>query len=250
MRRGAWCSGLLGAGLMLPFVGGLGLAAGHEADKFLNTTCTLHETQPPQKTTLYASDGKTVLATLFNQDRVPVPLARDAELPAAGAGRHRGPPLLQPPRRGHARADPLGDQHQRRRHPGRLDADDAVRQADPLLPGRHDIKAQEAAIAQNLDRKIEDAKCALYIESVKHESKHTILQNYLNIAFFGENAYGIQTAARTYFNVDAKALTLPQAAMLVGLLRAPIGVRPVRQPAGRPASAATRCCRTSSTSAT
>ena len=69
------CSGLLAAGLMLPYVGGLGLAAGHEADKFLEHHLQAHETQPPQKTTLYASDGKTVIATLFNQDRVPVPLA-------------------------------------------------------------------------------------------------------------------------------------------------------------------------------
>ncbi len=91
-------------------------------------------------------------------------------------------------------------------------------------------KKQAEAIAQNLNRKIEDAKCALYIEGTKHESKQQILDNYLNIAFFGENSYGIQTAARTYFDKDAKQLTLPESAMLVGLLRAPTEYDPFINP--------------------
>jgi membrane peptidoglycan carboxypeptidase len=69
-------TGILAAGLLLPYVGGLGLAARHEASKFLDTTCNLQETPPPRKTTLYASDGKTELATLFVQDRQPVPLSK------------------------------------------------------------------------------------------------------------------------------------------------------------------------------
>jgi membrane peptidoglycan carboxypeptidase len=55
----------------------------------------------------------------------------------------------------------------------------------------------------------------------KHESKATILDNYFNIAFFGENAYSIQAAAETYFGVPVSKVTVPQAAMLVGLLQAP-----------------------------
>lgn len=66
---------VLTAGLLLPYVGGLGLAARHESAKFLNTSCNLQETQPPQPTTFYASDGKTVIARLFKQDRQPVPLS-------------------------------------------------------------------------------------------------------------------------------------------------------------------------------
>ena len=49
--------------MLLPFVGGLGLVAKHYADKFQNTTCNLQETPPPQKTQVYASDGKTLIAT-------------------------------------------------------------------------------------------------------------------------------------------------------------------------------------------
>jgi membrane peptidoglycan carboxypeptidase len=55
----------------------------------------------------------------------------------------------------------------------------------------------------------------------KRESKAQILQNYLNIAFFGENSYSIQTAAQTFFGKDVNELTLPEAALLVGAVRAP-----------------------------
>ncbi|MCW2656629.1 MAG: hypothetical protein JWR06_822, partial [Jatrophihabitans sp.] len=64
------------AGMALPFVGGLGLVAGHYSAKFDNTACTLQESKPPQRTTIYARDGKTVIATLFSQDRVPVALSQ------------------------------------------------------------------------------------------------------------------------------------------------------------------------------
>src|SRR5262249_52906911 len=80
-----------------------------------------------------------------------------------------------------------------------------------------DVAKQQAAIDQNLNRKIEDAKCAIYIENDLHHTKSQILDDYLNIAFFGENSYGIQTAAETYFNKKAIDLTLPESAMLVGL---------------------------------
>ncbi len=92
------------------------------------------------------------------------------------------------------------------------------------------LQKQHEAIAQNLNRKIEDAKCALYLEGTKHESKAQILDNYLNIAFFGENSYGIETAARTYFDKPASKLTLPESAMLVGLLRAPTDYDPFINP--------------------
>jgi membrane peptidoglycan carboxypeptidase len=82
-----------------------------------------------------------------------------------------------------------------------------------------DAAAQAAAVDQNINRKIEDAKCAIAIE--KRESKQEILRNYFNIAFFGENSYGIQTAAQTYFGKNAKDLDLAESAMLVGVLRAP-----------------------------
>src|SRR3954466_7305044 len=60
----------------MPYVGGVGFVADKLGTKFIDTTCTLSENKPPQKTTLLARDGKTQLATLFTQDRVPVPLSQ------------------------------------------------------------------------------------------------------------------------------------------------------------------------------
>jgi membrane peptidoglycan carboxypeptidase len=78
---------------------------------------------------------------------------------------------------------------------------------------------RQAAVQPDVDRKIRDAQCALDLE--KTTSKAQILQKYLNIAFFGENSYGIAVAAQTYFAVPVSKLTVPQSALLIGLLQAP-----------------------------
>jgi membrane peptidoglycan carboxypeptidase len=223
-------TGILTAGLLLPYVGGLGLAARHEAVKFLGTPCNLQESQPPQKTTLLANDGKTLIATLFSQDRQPIPLSQIPQqlqqaLVATEDRRfysHHGVDM-----RGLLRSavsTSSGDTQG-----GSTLTMQYVKQMRYYQAGK-DVKAQQAAIDQNLNRKIEDAKCAIYIENTEHESKDQILDNYLNIAFFGENSYGIETAAQTYFNKPARKLTLPESAMLVGLLRAPTEYDPFVHP--------------------
>ena len=218
--------GILAAGLALPYVGGLGFVAGKAAGKFLNTPCTYHDSAPPQKTTLFASDGKTVIATLFSQDRVPIPLTevpkylQDALIATEDRRfyKHHGVDL-----RGLIRSaisTGSGDTQG-----GSTLTMQYVKQVRYYQAG-DDKKKQQAAIAVNLTRKMEDAKCALYIEGTLHESKQQILDNYLNIAFFGEHSYGIQTAAETYFSKPASQLTLGESAMLVGLLRAPSAYDP------------------------
>ena len=87
---------------------------------------------------------------------------------------------------------------------------------------------RDAAVDQTIDRKILDAQCAIKIE--KENSKDQILEKYLNIAFFGQSSYGIQTAAQTYFGVDAAKLTVPQAALLVGMVKAPSDFDPFDHP--------------------
>lgn len=72
---------------------------------------------------------------------------------------------------------------------------------------------------QTLKRKIQEAMLALEIE---HKySKKEILEMYINQIYFGQGAYGIQTAAKTYFNKDVNELTLTQCAMLAGLPKSP-----------------------------
>ncbi|GAB4258496.1 MAG: PBP1A family penicillin-binding protein [Thermoleophilia bacterium] len=78
-------------------------------------------------------------------------------------------------------------------------------------------------------RKFREMALAWQLESVM--SKDEILDQYLNTVFFGSNAYGIQAAARTYFDKDPKDLTLAEAALLAGLPNAPTAYNPRIHPA-------------------
>ncbi|WP_375493930.1 transglycosylase domain-containing protein [uncultured Jatrophihabitans sp.] len=222
---------VLASGIALPYVLGSGLVAKHYATQFQNTTCNLPETKPPEPTTLYARDGSTVLARVFTQDRIPVSLSQvpkylqDALIATEDRRfySHHGVDL-----RGLVRSavsTSSGDTQG-----GSTLTMQYVKQIRYYQAGDNKAK-QAAAIAQNARRKMEDARCALDIEGARHESKSQILDNYLNIAFFGEHAYGIEVAAQTYFHEPTNKLTLPQAAMLVGLLRAPSAYDPFVNPA-------------------
>jgi membrane peptidoglycan carboxypeptidase len=77
----------------------------------------------------------------------------------------------------------------------------------------------DRATEQSIDRKIVEAVWAVELE--KRLSKDEILERYLNRTYFGSGAYGIGTAAERYFSKPASDLTLPEAAMLAGLIRSP-----------------------------
>ena len=81
---------------------------------------------------------------------------------------------------------------------------------------------------RSLKRKVQEVVLAVWLET--KYSKDEILEMYLNRVYFGAGAYGIDAAARRYFDREASALTLPQAAMLAGLLPAPSRYAPNRNP--------------------
>ena len=64
----------------------------------------------------------------------------------------------------------------------------------------------------------------------KELSKEEILERYLNTVFFGNNAYGIQAAAETYFGKTAAELTFIESVFLAGLVRSPSGFDPINEP--------------------
>ena len=72
---------------------------------------------------------------------------------------------------------------------------------------------------QTLKRKIQEAILALELE--RKYSKKEILEMYMNQIYFGRGAYGIQTAAHTYFGKDVGDLTLAECAMIAGLPKSP-----------------------------
>jgi membrane peptidoglycan carboxypeptidase len=87
----------------------------------------------------------------------------------------------------------------------------------------------QAAYEETLSRKLHELRLAI---SVAHQqSKQEILTGYLNDDYFGNQAYGIDVAAQTYFDTTPAKLTLPQAALLAGMVENPTGYDPYLQPA-------------------
>ncbi|MGH2403690.1 MAG: transglycosylase domain-containing protein, partial [bacterium] len=87
---------------------------------------------------------------------------------------------------------------------------------------RNVFLTQERAIG----RKISEILLAVEIE--RRLTKEEILERYLNQVYFGQGAYGIEMAARVYFGKPVKSVTLPEAALLAGLIRAPSLYSPYR----------------------
>lgn len=81
---------------------------------------------------------------------------------------------------------------------------------------------------QTFERKIQEALLAIWLE--QKYTKDQILAMYLNRVYFGSNAYGVEAAARRYFNKSARDVNLGEAAMLAGLLKAPSRLSPARDP--------------------
>src|SRR5262249_34969835 len=83
---------------------------------------------------------------------------------------------------------------------------------------------------RTVTRKLQEIVLALWLE---HKySKREILELYLNRVYFGAGAYGIEGAGQRYFGKSARQLTLPEAAMLAGLVQAPSRLAPNHNPQG------------------
>ncbi len=81
---------------------------------------------------------------------------------------------------------------------------------------------------KTLSRKIREALLSVQIE--KNYSKKQILEMYLNDIYYGEGAYGVESAARTYFGKHLADLTLPECAMLAGIPKSPSHFDPYKFP--------------------
>ncbi len=82
---------------------------------------------------------------------------------------------------------------------------------------------------RSFSRKLHEMIIAIKLEW--KYSKEEILGTYLNLAYFGERFYGIEAAARAYFNKPSADLSISEAALLAGLLKAPSSYSPLKSPA-------------------
>lgn len=91
-----------------------------------------------------------------------------------------------------------------------------------------DEEGVRKATEVTIDRKIIEARYAMALE--ERLTKDEILERYLDIAYYGDGAYGVEAAAQHYWGTTAKDLTLEQAAMLAGLVQNPVSTNPVKNP--------------------
>ncbi len=87
-----------------------------------------------------------------------------------------------------------------------------------------DKQAIEEATVATVERKLREIRLAIALEGVA--TKQEILAGYLNLAFFGNQINGVQSASEYYFGVEAKDLNIPQAALLAAMLKSPNDYRP------------------------
>jgi penicillin-binding protein 1A len=91
------------------------------------------------------------------------------------------------------------------------------------------IKTTFLTTERSIKRKMSEAILAYRLEGLY--TKDQILEMYLNTIYFGHGAYGIQTAAEVYFGKDANALTVPEAALIAGVIKSPRRFSPYYDPA-------------------
>ncbi len=168
--------------------------------------------QPERSTRLYARDG-TLLANLYRQNRIWVPI-------------NKIPPIVRDA------FIAVEDEHFYQHHG--VDFQGIARAA--IADWRHERFQGASTITQQLaralflsgevsvSRKIQEALLAMEIE--RFYTKDEILERYLNMIYFGSQAYGVEAAAHTYFGKSVQNLSVGQAALLAGLPAAPSDYSP------------------------
>ena len=221
--------GVLVAGYLVPQIALAGTTVSRSISFFNGLPTELAVQTPAQTTRMVTADGK-LIASFYEENRVRIPLknmspyVKDAIIaiedsrfyehsgvepgPAAGADQ-------QSDRRGAA-----GGVHPHpavRHQRGQRIQNSAGREDQVILSGQ-----------KNMGDKLREMRLAIALE--KKYTKDQILEGYLNIVFFNRNAYGIEAAAQYFFSVPASKLTLPQAALLAGLVNSPSVYDPVTNP--------------------
>jgi membrane peptidoglycan carboxypeptidase len=219
-------AGLLVAGLVLPLVGGVGLAAKSQADEFLVLPAELETPPLAQRSRILAADG-SLIASLYSENRVVVALgdvpelARKAVLAIEDSRfyAHNGVDV-----KGTLRAAVANAQADAVTQGGSTLTQQYVKNA--LIQAATTREQQVAAREATFDRKLREARYALAIE--RQLTKDQILERYLNIAYFGNGVYGLGTAASFYFGKPVQELTLAESALLAGIVQSPGRWDPVR----------------------
>ncbi len=206
----------LGALAAVLILGGLAAGVIGAIAAYLPNTDRVYN-PPNQATRVYSRDGELV-ASFYRENREYTPLA---QIPEAA---RRAVVAIEDARfYAHVGVDPRAIARATWRN---------LRARD-LVEGGSTITQQLArglflSPTRSLVRK--SAEILLALELERRLTKDEILERYLNQVYFGQGAYGIEMAARVYFDKKASELTLEESALLAGLIRAPSRYTPYRDP--------------------
>ena len=222
--------GVLVAGLLVPAAAVSGSAASGSIQFFDTLPAELKVDPPSQSTTILASDG-SVIANLYAENRTRVsldqmsPYIKDAVI-AIEDNRfyeHGGVDttgilraLVSTARGNKQGASTITQQYVNNVINSSLEAEG--KGDEVLLNG----------VNKGVGDKLREMKLAIALE--KKFTKEQILEGYLNIVFFNRDAYGIEAASKFFFSTTAKDLTLPQAALLAGVVNSPSFYDPITNP--------------------
>ncbi|GIH59438.1 transglycosylase domain-containing protein [Microbispora siamensis] len=216
--------GTLVAGLVMPYVGGAGLAAKSAASTFTDLPTPLREEPLPEVTRLLDRNGHQI-AQFYYQNRQSVPLSAVAPvmrqaivaIEDARFYEHGGLDI-----KGTLRAFVTNTRAGGIRQGGSSISQQLVKNI--MLNQAESEQERAQALVRSFRRKLDELRYALALE--RKYTKDQILERYLNIAYFGAGAFGVQAAAKRFFGVDAADLTLTQAATLAGAVRTPYDTDP------------------------
>ncbi len=222
--------GVLAAGFVMPGVG-VATSTLKAASAGLQDLPANLETPPQaERSTLLMADG-TTLATFYDENRVYVPLTQiatvmqqaqidieDNRFYQHGAVDVKG--TIRAFLRNSAGGVTQGGSSITQQYVKRVQIETALANGDE--------QGVQQAQEKSYGRKVQEMRYAIALE--KRLSKDQILERYLNIAYYGDGAYGVEAAARHFFNKSAKDLDLGEAAMLAGLVQSPDAYNPRLHP--------------------
>jgi membrane peptidoglycan carboxypeptidase len=241
-------AGVLVAAMVVPVVAATGVLVRNTANKF--TTVQLSASGLPQRSEILDRDGH-LLAYVYSVD-MPYYTGADNATPMLYTGWDRQPVAYNQINKDVVNAI-VGIEDSRYWEHGAIDLKGTFRAAmndlehKPVQGGStlaqqyvknvlllqaemaDNTQAEQDADAETLGRKLNELRMAVDVE--QRQSKQDILAGYLNDAYFGHEAYGIEAAAETYFNTTSSNLTLTQAATLAGIVENPTAYDPITNPA-------------------
>ncbi|HEU4362233.1 MAG TPA: transglycosylase/D,D-transpeptidase PonA2 [Mycobacterium sp.] len=219
------------AALLFPVAGGIGLVSNRASDVVANGSAQLVDGAVPAVSTMVDTKGNTI-AWLYSQRRFEVPSDKIADTMKLAIvsvedkrfAEHNGVDWkgTLTGLAGYA----SGDVDTRG---GSTIEQQYVKNYQLLVLAQTDAE-KRSAVETTPARKLREIRMALTLDKTFNKSQ--ILTRYLNLVSFGNNSFGVQDAAQTYFGVDATELNWQQAALLAGLVRSTSSLNPYTNPDG------------------